>query len=141
MDWLLLYAMSFVGTPGVWGGNNPMQGFDCSGFAQWILKSAGIKPPGDNSAQMLYDYFEKNGSYNTLKAGSLIFFGESALKITHVGIAVSPYQFLEAAGVKPEIKTKQDAEKAGSCVQLSQIDKRKDKVAVIYPNYVKIGML
>jgi len=39
--WFLQSALSYLGTPYVWGGDDP-SGFDCSGFVIECLKSAGI---------------------------------------------------------------------------------------------------
>ena len=49
--------MQFVGTPYVWGGNNVMEGLDCSGYTQVILRAAGLDPKGDQTSQGLYDHF------------------------------------------------------------------------------------
>jgi cell wall-associated NlpC family hydrolase len=57
MDLLIQYAMSFIGVPYRWGGSNPITGFDCSGLVQEILKSVYMDPPGDQTAEALYQYF------------------------------------------------------------------------------------
>jgi cell wall-associated NlpC family hydrolase len=45
-------AENFIGTQYVWGGTNPNQGFDCSGFTQYVLSTNGIKVPRNS-----YDQF------------------------------------------------------------------------------------
>lgn len=50
------YALMWVMVPYEWGGDD-FAGMDCSGFAQEILAAAGIDPKGDQTAQMLYNYF------------------------------------------------------------------------------------
>jgi cell wall-associated NlpC family hydrolase len=37
-------AQSFVGTPYVWGGTSP-DGFDCSGFVQYVYQKMGVNLP------------------------------------------------------------------------------------------------
>ena len=56
MQTLTNYAKSFIGKPYSWAGETPMGGFDCSGLVQTILRSVGLDPAGDQSAQALMDY-------------------------------------------------------------------------------------
>jgi len=52
-------AWHFLGEPYRWGGNDPVEGFDCSGFVIEILKSVGRLPrEGDWTAARLYDFFK-----------------------------------------------------------------------------------
>ena len=39
--WFLKSALSYLGTPYIWGGDDP-SGFDCSGFVVECLKTAGF---------------------------------------------------------------------------------------------------
>lgn len=134
------YAMSFVGKPYLWGGNNPAFGADCSGFAQELLASAGIDPTGDQSAQGLFDYFSKNGAWNVYLCGSLAFYGKSVSEITHVAMFVDPYRVIEAGGGDSTTTTLQAAEKKGASVRIRLYDARKDTVAVVRPYYTRIGV-
>lgn len=142
MDWLILYAMSFVGRPYSWGGQTPMGGFDCSGITQELLKSAGAHPkPGEDlTAQGLYDALEPNASHNVQIAGSLAFFGASVLKISHVGFMIDSYRMVEAGGGGSAIKTEADAIRAEAFVRIRPLKNRRDLVAVLRPSYSAIGM-
>jgi len=51
-------AISHLSTPYLWGGDDPMGGFDCSGYAIECLKSVGRLPlSGDWTASQLMDLF------------------------------------------------------------------------------------
>ncbi len=142
MDFLLREAFSYLGVPYKWGGANPIEGFDCSGFIQWLLMSAGIDPPGDQTSQALFDHFEKKYGVTTLsKAGVICFYGESVAKITHVAMCIDPYRVIEAGGGNSLTLTKADAEKKSACVRIRHISARKDLVAKIYPSYASIGLI
>lgn len=133
------YALSFVGTPYSWGGSNPMGGFDCSGFVQELLASVGMDPPGDQSAQALYDYFEKNSTWNTRALGSLAFFGQSSTSVTHVAMMLDQYRIIEAGGGGSKVLSIDDAKAHNSYIRVRLLNYRKDLVAVMKPSYVTIG--
>jgi len=40
------YAFRFIGIPYYWGGDDPIQGFDCSGFVIEVLQAVGLLPFG-----------------------------------------------------------------------------------------------
>lgn len=45
------YASQFIGNPYVWGGTDPVNGADCSGFVQTIYRTYGIELPRVAEAQ------------------------------------------------------------------------------------------
>lgn len=137
------YALRFVGIHYKWGGNNPLTGMDCSGFIQILLASVGEDPPGDQTAQALYNYFSSNGhaTWNHYSMGALAFFGESATKITHVGMLLDQYRMIEAAGGNSRTQTRTDAEDKGAFVKISLLSRRSDLVAILKPYYRKIGRI
>jgi cell wall-associated NlpC family hydrolase len=140
MQNVLAYAFRLIGIPYKWGGSNPVTGFDCSGLVQEILSSAGIDPSGDQSAQALYDYFEKNGSFGTWGAGALAFFGKDAKNISHVAFCIDTYRMIEAGGGDHLVLTTNDAAAKNAFVRVRLIKSRKDFVAVIKPSYAPIGI-
>lgn len=78
-------AERFVGIPYKWGGNNVLEGMDCSGFVKAVYNLCGINLPRTANEQFLHgDYVHKDN----LSEGDLVFFGTSKSHITHVGIYV-----------------------------------------------------
>jgi len=118
-----------------------MEGFDCSGLVQAILRFAGIDPPSDQTAQALYDKFENTGDYNRWGAGSLSFYGKDTRHVIHVGYCVDKDRMIEAAGGGSKVLTIQDAIDARAYVKGSLIKSRKDFLICIRPKYVTLGLI
>lgn len=133
--------MSFVGQPYRWAGSNPILGWDCSGLVQEILKSAGIDPVGDQTAQALYDILSKNSTHGSVGPGSVVFYGKSVKEITHVAFCVDQYRMIEAGGGDSKVTTVSQASDRNAFVRIRLINNRKDLVASLKPNYVTIGMI
>lgn len=85
-------AQRFLGTPYVWGGTSP-NGFDCSGFAQYVMKSSGVKVPRNS-----YEQFEVGQpvAKESLKPGDLVFFSTYAPGPSHLGIYIGNGRFVHA---------------------------------------------
>lgn len=133
--------MSFVGLPYIWGGDDPIVGFDCSGLVQEILASAGIDPPGDQSAQALYDKLYETSSLNVYGPGSVAFYGKSVREITHVAFMIDTYRIVEAGGGGSKTLTREDAAKQNAYVRIRTVKHRLDLVAVLKPRYYTIGLI
>ncbi len=85
---LLNEADRYVGYPYVWGGSNPSEGFDCSGFVCYVLTNSGYADMPRTSAQGIY-----NSCYHIspseAQPGDIIFFTgtyNSGNPVSHVGI-------------------------------------------------------
>lgn len=50
-DSIIDFAKTFIGTPYVWGGNDPNSGFDCSGFVCYVYKQFDIDLPRTSGQQ------------------------------------------------------------------------------------------
>ncbi len=82
---ILRTAKQYLGVPYVWGGSTP-NGFDCSGFVQYVLREHGYNIPRTSKQQSTYG---QSVSLKNVKAGDLVFFGDSKNNISHVGMISS----------------------------------------------------
>jgi len=88
-------AKKYLGVKYVYGGSSP-NGFDCSGFTQYVMKQHGVSISRTSKAQA------SNGtavSKSNLAVGDLVFFSSStgSSSIGHVGIYIGGNQFIHAA--------------------------------------------
>jgi cell wall-associated NlpC family hydrolase len=86
-------ALSYLGQPYVWGGENPQTGFDCSGFVHYLYAQHGISLPRVADAQArLGTSIPPSG----LQAGDAVFFADSSGYIGHEGLYLGNGQFVHA---------------------------------------------
>ncbi|HMT00480.1 MAG TPA: C40 family peptidase [Saprospiraceae bacterium] len=78
-------AMTYLGTPYKYAGKRPEEGFDCSGFANFIYNQYGFKTAGPSHELALMGVPKDR---QQLQAGDLVFFGNEE-RISHVGIVTS----------------------------------------------------
>ena len=106
-------AWSFLGKPYLWGGDDPVAGFDCSGFVIEILKSVGILPRrGDWSAAALAERFKatKLPLVQIPHEGCLVFWQNSdESKIIHVEYCLNDKLSIGASGGRSTTTSEQDA--------------------------------
>jgi cell wall-associated NlpC family hydrolase len=127
------YALAYVGLPYRWGGNDAIDGFDCSGLTIELLQAAGVLGPHvDDTAQGLLKRFPLAAPQPSL--GVLLFFGTSQ-KATHVAVALSRQSFLEAGGGGSQTTSAAAAARDNAYVRVRPIGWRKDLVAMRMPPY------
>ena len=86
-------ALALRGAPYKNGGADPQEGFDCSGFVQYVYNQHGVRMPRDVRQQ----FGVGHGVQPTdLEPGDLVFFSTVAPGASHVGIAVGGDQFIHA---------------------------------------------
>jgi cell wall-associated NlpC family hydrolase len=89
-------AWSFLGRPYIWGGDDPMRGFDCSGFVIECLKSAGVLPrKGDWTASRLCGHFR---AVPDPYKGCLVFWENKNKHIIHVELCLDNTFSIGASG-------------------------------------------
>jgi cell wall-associated NlpC family hydrolase len=127
------YAKSFIGIPYRWAGNDPMAGFDCSGFVIEVLKGVGLLPRrGDWTAAKLYDRF-KNLVVMTPTEGCLVFYENGVSDIVHVEYCCNEYLSIGASGGNSRTITVQDAIENDAYVKMRPIVSRKYIFAYVDP--------
>jgi cell wall-associated NlpC family hydrolase len=85
-------AMRYTGVSYVFGGSTP-DGFDCSGFVQYVFARSGVSLP--RTADQQYDVGQAV-SYSRLQPGDLVFFTTYASGASHVGIYLGNGRFISA---------------------------------------------
>jgi cell wall-associated NlpC family hydrolase len=136
MNFLIQYAMSFIGVPYRWAGENPIHGFDCSGLVQEILRSVGMDPPEDQTAQALYNLLVKKTTIrDNFCPGAVAFYGKSLTQITHVAFMIDAFRVVEAGGGGATTKTKEDAALQNAFVRIRPVNHRKDLLVTLLPDY------
>lgn len=87
-------SQRFLGLPYMWGGTSSF-GYDCSAFVQMLVRRRGVIMPRDADLQANW-----TGALpvkrKKLQPGDLLFFGESAEKVTHTGMYIGRGKFVHA---------------------------------------------
>lgn len=117
------YAWSLMGLPYHWGGDDPMEGFDCSGLVIECLKGVGLYPRNkDETADDLFRRYSKN-TYNYKTVPCLIFWFKDG-KVRHVAIYIGDDCFIEAGGGDGSTISEEVASAQNAFVRLNHISNR-----------------
>lgn len=115
-------AMASMGKPYIWGGDDPIKGFDCSGFCIEILKSVGaLLRQGDWTAQGLFEFY-KNYEKSYPNPGYLVFWGR--LVKTHVEFCLDENYSIGASGGGSKTTTEVEAINQNAYIKIRPIDSR-----------------
>lgn len=120
-------AWAYLGKPYYWGGDDPIQGFDCSGFVIECLKSAGVLPrAGDWTAHNLY-HIEMFPPRLDPHEGYLVFWhGENPNRIIHVELCLNDRFSIGASGGGSKTKTEADAIRQNAYIKIRPFRRRKN---------------
>ncbi|SNR42318.1 lytic transglycosylase domain-containing protein [Blastococcus mobilis] len=95
-DAVVAEAQKYLGVPYLWGGTDPTQGLDCSGFTQLVYKNLGIELPRTSSQQATSG--QPVASLSEARPGDLLFFDHSSSRagIDHVGVYIGNGKMIAA---------------------------------------------
>lgn len=106
-------ARQLLGVPYVWGGTDPDNGLDCSGFVQYVLRQVGVSLPRISADQARAG---ARVGLDALKAGDLVAWDNSPRNngADHIAIYLGNGQIIEAPrpGMGIRIRTLDDDEDA-----------------------------
>ena len=86
-------AERYLGTPYLWGGADPLTGFDCSGLTMFVYRQLGIDLTHYTGSQW---YEGARVPPSALEPGDLVFFHPSARGPQHEGMYIGNGQFIHA---------------------------------------------
>jgi cell wall-associated NlpC family hydrolase len=138
-------ALAYHGLPYVWGGDDPVAGFDCSGFCIEILKSVGMLPRhGDWTAHGLWRHFADNHGCAVVRhkitEGCLVFWhGTDMKKIIHVEYALNDVLCIGASGGGSSTGSRADAIRNNAYIKIRPFASRKGIYGVVDPFKIKYG--
>jgi hypothetical protein len=132
--WLVQTALSYLGTPYIWGGDDP-SGFDCSGFALECLKSVGlVAEPADFTAdQMMKSLNAANVEQPT--EGALLFTLDNSGTATHVVICLDSWFQIGATGGTRSTTDGSSAWRDNAYVRIRPIRMKAGRHRILLPNY------
>ena len=131
--WAVSTLLSLHGKPYLWGGDDPMAGFDCSGLIMEVLQSVGMIKRGlDYSAAGLADIY-RDHTVDTPKAGCLVFWCNSLGESFHVEMCIDKYYVVGASGGGRATDSLQDAIDQNAYVKMNPLNYRGSNYIIVDP--------
>ena len=90
---MILQAVSLMGIAYRFGGNTPVNGFDCSGFIRYVFQSSGVNLPRSAAEQAQVG---RPVSRDELKPGDVLFFNTRGFNYSHNGLYLGNGRFIHA---------------------------------------------
>lgn len=130
---LLDVAWSHLSRPYIWGGDDPIKGFDCSGFVIECLRSVGMVPQNyDNTASGLFQEF-KAKRVDEPYEGCLVFWKNSEGRIIHIEICLNDELCIGASGGGSSNTTMERAIQSNAYVRIKPIQSRSGIAGYVDP--------
>jgi len=118
-------AMSYLGRPYRWGGDDAMEGFDCSGLVVECLKSVGmLSGKQDLNANDLFKRYEARFTANPGPGCLVVYFRNG--RAYHIGIYWRNGLYITADGGGSKTLTLEDAIKQNAFIKIRPVDSRPD---------------
>ncbi|SMC86761.1 C40 family peptidase [Sporomusa malonica] len=92
-------AQKYMGVPYVWGGTTP-DGWDCSGYTQYVMKENGISIPRTAAEQFSKGIAVEKAN---LQVGDMVFFTTYKPGASHVGFYMGDGKFIHASSAAKEV--------------------------------------
>lgn len=136
-------AWSYLGIPYRWGGDDPIEGFDCSGFIVEILQGVGvISDRKDFTANGLWNLFsERTCGVERPYEGCLVFWMRESPQpgiqapphAKHVELCLNKELCIGASGGSSQVVTELDAVQKNACVKIRPIRNRSGTTRFVDP--------
>lgn len=133
-DLMIHYMLHHTGKPYLWGGDDPILGFDCSGFTQEFLKAFGVLPnkSADLSAHELY--LKMITCPKIENTGALAFYGTQE-KVIHIAPIIFPGFIFEFGGGGSTTTSLEAAANQNAYGRVRPKNHRGDLVNIYMPYY------
>ncbi|HUL63735.1 MAG TPA: C40 family peptidase [Burkholderiaceae bacterium] len=99
---IIVQALALLGVPYRWGGNDPANGLDCSGFVRHIFKTAAALDLPRQSEQM--SRVGHRVARSDLRAGDLLFFNTHGHANSHVALYLGDGRFVHAPSRNSQVR-------------------------------------
>ncbi len=94
-DSVVALARSQVGRRYLFGGTDPLRGFDCSGFTRYLMRALGVQLPR-TAAEQARVGVEVPRDRSRLRVGDILTFGQRN-RVTHVGVYIGNGRYIHAS--------------------------------------------
>lgn len=130
------YAKRLLFLPYLWGGDDPMAGFDCSGMILEVLQSVGkIKHKIDMNAHSMYLTF-KDKEVKRGYAGCLVFWFKKE-KAVHVEMMINDYFVVGSSGGSSKTLSRRQAIEQNAFIKMRPLGYRRYPYRIVDPFMVK----